>query len=293
MMVTWTTFDTAADAATATTVSQQQALTQLELRKDKPAHINFDGSVKIAPLAHYITTASKQCLLRPASDQIFRHAPNVTLPTLRDNQENRVLVFPGAFNPPHLGHTGLLWHVYLSLSSSTIAAIILPMKSSSVTKKKLTKASNRKDRRTFALSSHQRRQLWQDEVLGRFVWVWPEDHCDQSSQFLRCVQRLASEDGFQVDFPSLHGGDHMRSFQRDGRTGWGLGSVVTSDVGRAVDFVKGRYDEVSLPHCEEWKEQKTRSCGSANGEDTNCCCACQKLRAVYPEFFHCDPASSK
>lgn len=139
------------------------------------------------------------------------HAP---LPRQRQPRPH----LPGAFNPPHLGHTGLLWHIYLSLSPATIAAMVLPMKRSSVSKKKLTKATNRKDRRTFIMSPHQRRLLWQDEVLGGFVWVWPEDRCDRSSEFLRCVQRLAIEDEFDVDSPSIHGGNRMRSFQGDGRT---------------------------------------------------------------------------
>jgi hypothetical protein len=171
-----------------------------------------------------------------------------------------------------------------------IAAIILPMKRTSVSRKKLTQAANRKDRRNFVLSPHQRRQLWQDEVLGRFVWVWPEDRCDRPSEFLRYVQRLAREDGFHVDFPSIHGGDHMRSFQRDGRTGWGLGSVIVSDVGRAVNFVKGRYEDVRLPHCGEWKEQRKEVYGITDGEGSKLCCACRKLRAVYPEFFQEHPA---
>lgn len=105
------------------------------------------------------------------------------------------------------------------------------------------------------------------------------------------MQRLAGEDEFNVDFPSIHGGDHMRSFQRDGRTGWGLGSVVVSDVGRAVDFVKGRYEDVILPHCGEWREQKKEACSSTNGEGSKQCCAYRKLKAVCPEFFHGQPRS--
>lgn len=227
-------------------------------------------------------------LLKRPQGRIFRHAPNVTAPTLRSNQENRVLVFPGAFNLPHLGHARLLWHTYLSLDDKTIAVMILPMSRSSVSKKKLTKAANCKDKRSFTLGPYQRRQLWQDDVLGRFVWVWPGDECDRSSEFLRYIQKSASEDEFHIDFPSLHGGDHMRSFQRDGRTGWGLGSVVTSDVGRAVDFVRGRYEDVRLPHTEVWTEQKAEVCGSLTGQGTTRCWACRKLRAVHPEFFQSD-----
>lgn len=269
---------------------EQPALPQLEALRSTTPHITFDGLVKTAPLEHYIAFASRECLKRPSPTRIFRHAAGVSPPTLRSDQENRVLIFPGAFNLPHLGHTGLLWHIYLSLSPATIAAIILPMRQSSVSKKKLTKAVNLKDKRTFMLSPHQRRQLWQDEALGRFVWVWPEDCCDRSSEFLRCVQSMAGEDGFNVDFPSIHGGDHMRSFQRDGRTGCGLGSVVSSDAGRAVDFVKGRYDDVRLPHCGEWREQKKEACGSTNDKGSKPCCACRKLKAVCPEVFQEHPA---
>lgn len=211
-MTTLTFFGPIQNTAAHTSLARQPADPQLEVSETIPPHITSKGSVRTAPLEHYITLASRDCLQRPTPTAIFRHATEVPPPILRSDQDNRVLIFPGAFNPSHLGHATLLWHIYLSLSSAMIAAIILPMKRTSVSKKKLTQAANRKDRRNFVLIPHQRRQLWQDEVLGRFVWVWPEDRCDRPSEFLRYVQRLAREDGFHVDFPSIHGGDHMRSF---------------------------------------------------------------------------------
>ena len=251
-------------------------------------HTRPEGSIKTANLEDYILLAERICLPRYPRQQIFRRAPHVQSPTLRSDRENRVLVFPGSFNPPHLGHAALLWHTYLCLDDKTIAAMILPMRtaSASASKKKLTKAANPRDGRAFKLSSHQRAQLWQDEVLSRFIWVWPADGCEGSSAFLRCMQKLTEADGFKLAFPSLHGGDHFKRFRPGGDLGWGTGSVVTSDMGRRVDFIKEPIENVTLPDCKKWKMMRaSKSECTGNNATGRPCWPCKKLRSVCAEFF--------
>lgn len=186
-MTTWTAFEPPPEAATGSDFTTQQADKYLEAPDSIYAHITFNGSLRTAPLEHYIVLAVQRYLPEHTRGQIFRRAPEVSPPILRSDQENRILVFPSAFTPPHHGHTGLLWHTYLSLNDKIIAAMILPMKSSSVFKKRPIKGANEDDDRKFALNSNQRRQLWQDKVLSRFVWMWPADKPDGVPTFLKCI----------------------------------------------------------------------------------------------------------
>ena len=151
-----------------------------------PSHITLDGSTKVAHLEYYILLAEQVYFKNrtPKPRKIFRPNPNGQTPTLRSDRENRILVYPGSFNPPHLGQTGLLWHTYLSLDDKTIAAMILPMSTASVSRKKLTGNEMGLDDRMFKLSSIQRGQLWRDNILSRFTWVWPEDHCGGYTTFM-------------------------------------------------------------------------------------------------------------
>jgi hypothetical protein len=114
-MTTLTFFGPIQDTAAHTSLARQPADPQLEVSETIPPHITSKGSVRTAPLEHYITLASRDCLQRPTPTAIFRHATEVPPPILRSDQDNRVLIFPGAFNPSHLGHATLLWHIYLSL----------------------------------------------------------------------------------------------------------------------------------------------------------------------------------
>jgi hypothetical protein len=46
-------------------------------------------------------------------------------PALHRNRENKVITYQGSFNPPHLGHVELAYHVFLRSSSTTIALLLL------------------------------------------------------------------------------------------------------------------------------------------------------------------------
>lgn len=64
-------------------------------------------------LAPYIQQAYSQKLIdipSPTEEQVF--GPQQTAPRLDSTRANRIIVYPGAFNPPHRGHLHLLNHVF-------------------------------------------------------------------------------------------------------------------------------------------------------------------------------------
>lgn len=247
-------------------------------------------AVTYASLEDYIIRAERAVFAQPPQRHrpIFRRAPNVPVLMLRNDCENRVLVFPGSFNPPHLDYISLLWHAMLCTDSKTIAAMFLLMPDKSVAKKACTEV----DGKPFKLSVHQRTQLLQDDVLGRFTWVYPGTRPEEIwkyGAFMFQLRRLAHVDGYTVRFPSLQGGDAFDDFA-GGEIGWGSGSILASNITRPIAFAnEGGQCPKKLPKCGRWKQMHTTTTlvWHGKGEPPACwpCLPCGKLHALCPEFF--------
>ena len=70
-------------------------------------------TAEMQPLASYIQQAYSHesvDIPQPATDQMF--GPPETAPRLDQTRTNRIMVYPGSFNPPHRGHLHLLNHAY-------------------------------------------------------------------------------------------------------------------------------------------------------------------------------------
>lgn len=57
---------------------------------------------------------------------IFNHRLTHRQPKLRKDTVNKILAYPGSFDPPHRGHLELLTHVFHH-RDDIIAAIVLPL----------------------------------------------------------------------------------------------------------------------------------------------------------------------
>lgn len=258
-----------------------------------PPHITLDGATRLAPLEHYIVLAEQASLGSEApsrpQNRVFERANGVQGPVLRSDHENRILIYPGSFNPPHQGHASLLWHAYLATDAHTIAVLILNMDTSSLGEKTATE----EDGKEFLLTVQQRSQLWRDSLLDRFTWSYPSEDPDNILHFAGHLVELCAKDGFRIYMPSLHGGDHMN--KQDDGCGWGMGTVIGSDIGRPVHFVKGEYEDVrlDLEYSKKWKKMATRLVHTEPAEECASCWPCRKLRAVFPEFYDKDRTRGK
>lgn len=248
-------------------------------------HISFDGPTRLAPLEHYTVLAERAVLGSEAPSRpqhrVFKRADGVQGLVLRSNREHRILIYPGSFKPPHQGHATLLLHAFLSTDTRTIATLILNMDTASLCRKEATEGNGKE----FQLTVHQRSQLWQHCILSRFAWTYPSEDADNVDDFWEELVELCARDGFRVALPSLHGGDHLDTFE--GGAGWDQGTIVGSDIGRAVGFVEGEYEDVRLSpeYSKKWKKMAGTSTHTELAAKCTSCWPCQKLRAVYPESF--------
>lgn len=177
-------------------------------------------------LEHYINEALLQLGQTPRSP-IFR--PSNNPPQVIRNAVNHIILYPGAFNPPHVGHLGVLQHVLLhhGCELNIVAAMVCPSGDEYVEHK------NRRTDERFVTSQKDRCALWQEDArFPNNAFTWKKSTIRVAS-FVEKLIEIAGEDGVQIRFVSLYGAEKLR------RSG-GLGNweglcqdAITSDFSRA------------------------------------------------------------
>jgi FAD synthase len=100
-------------------------------------------------------------------DGVFDQGITHLRPRLESNRTNRVLLYPGSFNPPHRGHEALLNRAFAcSHDINAIAAIILPLDDSRV------EAKCRHLGHDLIFTKEQRVQLWKGYGMHDWRWVY-------------------------------------------------------------------------------------------------------------------------
>ncbi|EDU43723.1 hypothetical protein PtrSN002B_004878 [Pyrenophora tritici-repentis] len=246
------------------------------------------SDVKTAPLETYIlsTEAKISHLLPTRTTPVFRSFPDSESPTLRSDRENKIIIYCGAFNPPHAGHAALLSHTYFSTDASTIAALILPVRTLSG-KSYLSNA----DGRNFRLTYSQRSELWQDDLLSRFSWIFPGGGHRNMSSFIDLLKVSVENDGFKISFLELSGAEYAYSLGMI----WdkNIPTRITSSITRPVPFAESngvKEPQLRKLHgCGPWEDvpQEDLRWESEEEEKPKCwpCWPCHKMRKVFPEAF--------
>lgn len=184
--------------------------------------------------------------------RIFDYGFAHTAPSLEKDQLNRILVYPGSFNPPHIGHRDLLDYAFHNSSRdlNVIAAIILPLDEDSLARK------FEGEKETLILSKEQRVSLWNgDHKLGPgpSFWVFGGS-TDEWPSFQHHLSEATAKDGFEISFIALAGPDYVRTAAVPIMPVWGCKDIIVSDISRTADFTSHVSKERrQLNKCESWE----------------------------------------
>jgi nicotinic acid mononucleotide adenylyltransferase len=194
-------------------------------------------------------------------DNVFNEKNPQRTPTLKSNRANRIILYPGSFNPPHQGHRALLCHAFHSCQDiNVIGAFILPGGHTAIEVKVAREGSH------TAFTNEERIRLWKS-CLPDWCWVYSGQVRDFKSFSLQLFE-LIKRDGFQVQFVMLMGPDHIHQWSRPTRNRWHCHEVVISDISRAPEFLTWtntlqRFDRYTpwktVPHSGETEGRKIRS----------------------------------
>jgi hypothetical protein len=125
------------------------------------------------------------------------------VPLLSKDKVNRVMVYYGAFNPPHVGHLAVLCHAFQSSSDlNIVAGLVYP------TGVDHTRRKNRHSSRRLVLSEEQRSELWERDV--RFpAWAFaPREKYNTSTDFETQIASAAKQDGYEILYIRVMGPDN-------------------------------------------------------------------------------------
>ncbi|KAM0232493.1 hypothetical protein ACHAP5_010691 [Fusarium lateritium] len=199
-------------------------------------------------LANYIERL-QPAHLKPSkpADRPFNNATAKNPPLLRPRVVNRILLFPGSFNPPHQGHLNLLKHVFENAGEdlNIIAAIIVATDDD-----RLEMKMENKDN-AIILPREKRAALWRGNGIP-VDWVWVYDNTEVSwANFRADLVKELRKDRIELQFTMLCGPDAITGDGGYNSECWDCPDAITSDISRPVDF---RYPNTlrQIAGCSPW-----------------------------------------
>lgn len=198
----------------------------------------------MSPLALYVEQVlSPEPLLPSPNPKVAVYPPSPPQNTIFDSlhsapmldkaRTNRILIYPGSFNPPHRGHLHLLKHAFLhgAHDLNIVAAIIVPRRDESVSKK--VKAEDGK----FLFGREERCLLWKQDICFP-PWAWVYEYSKTScTVFSERLIQAAKKDGFSVEFVPLYGPE-IASPSSPPVPAYGCETIIMSDAARGAEFFR-------------------------------------------------------
>ena len=155
------------------------------------------------------------------------------VPLLSKDKVNRVMIYYGAFNPPHVGHLGVLCHAFQSSADlNIVAGLVYPLDVSLIERKNST--SNRR----LVLSEEQRSELWERDVrFPTWAFVPRRRKYGSAEDFETEIAGAAKEDGYEICYIRVIGPDgwDVNNPRRHRSTTYS--EYLITDVARRASFI--------------------------------------------------------
>lgn len=146
---------------------------------------------------------------------------------------NRLILYPGTFNPPHKGHQDLLRYAFANAGEDLhiAAAIILPIEDYRLARKMESK------KYVLRLPKAQRVELFKQSGLPKESF-WIFEHFDGDwDVFWAFLVMLLSRERIEVKLIMLGGPDWIKIDSAHDPDSWQCRDAITSDISRPVDFL--------------------------------------------------------
>ena len=219
-----------------------------------------DPPVKTSPLGPYVKAARTSDDPSYVADPFGSGVTAATTPILNSKSLNRILIFPGFFNPPHVGHYELLRFTMLRFARplGIIGAIIIPMS------EKWLKDRLSNEVRPVVLSTSARRAQWNGHKCDSntktpeswyYVYESAADDVELDWEtFQSNLKQLTAADGFTINFISLFGVESLK-INENPAPRWGCNEVVYADFGQdSILRPQGANGPlIQLPGSSEWR----------------------------------------
>lgn len=207
---------------------------------------NMKMSHKIVDLEQYIVKTRYPYGHKPHRG-VFKSTPSNGRPTLQSDRPNRIIIFRGCFNPPHVAHEALLRFAYeQSKDMNIIAAIVYPVDESSV------KYKCQHQEGGLVFTKQERVRLWGGDEPHEWRWVFDQEHYG-FGQFLARLKNSIIQDGFELEYATLIGPDHVHPGYVPRWDDWGCSTIITGNSGREAGFLTPYGELLRMLGAEEWK----------------------------------------
>lgn len=229
---------------------------------------------KTALLFTCIYLASLHYFFRPPSSGPFIGH----IPTLVRGRQNRVLLFTGCFNPPHLHHLELLCQVFLKSGPNTIAAMSHPVGN-------ILTGNGKAHAEASPLNKAARAELLQHDMLDG--WCWPYmGNREEIGDYMGRITSLAAKDGSELSFVSLTGSDHTEKCVKYGSIDamrWETKDSIMADLTHPSSLWDGPKLK-RMRGCEDWRKiLPAKGVGPPSGwKCMGGCKICEKAQQVWP-----------
>ncbi|KID80432.1 uncharacterized protein G6M90_00g009440 [Metarhizium brunneum] len=197
----------------------------------------------------YIREACEQCNISIPSDGLpFTNNQDVKSSIIDAEGRNRVMLFPGAFNPAHEGHLQLLQSVLNDMKKhlDIRGVVIFPHDDEQIRDK------TREEPADLGLDKSKRSALWRNAAgfPADNAWIFTESR-SALTRFQKQLQGNLRKENVNLTFLLLVGSDWIstRAVYDPGQ--WNCSETITSDVSRPVDF-RCEYTLRQIPGCFDW-----------------------------------------